>query len=211
MMSVLTGLIQYYPQGWRDKLANSHGKRWPGGGHFLITRNISGPCLAQNSSHQWGVCCLELAVQPAGVLCWFKRQVVWPGNESCLYGAAEHKERLSGSGRWPRLGQSSSLSAKHNLSFGRVPDTRSALQPQWATYESRGLWVKLQWMHKWRRILPKNILKDSTVVSDLQFAVRIKGARAQSGQDLKQQITAVIKHKHQQFKVWTLSVSKETN
>lgn len=46
--------------------------------------------------------------------------MVWPGNESCLYGAGEHKERLSGSGRWPRLGQLSSLSAKHNLSCGRV-------------------------------------------------------------------------------------------
>lgn len=83
---------------------------------------FQGPCLTQNSqgSHQvsavlgWQRSLLEW-------LCWFKRQVVWPGNESCLYGAREHKERLSGSGRWPRLGRSSSSSAKHNLSLGRVP------------------------------------------------------------------------------------------
>lgn len=50
-----------------------------------------------------------------------KRQVGWPGNESCLYEACEHKEWLSGSGRWPSLGQLSGLSTKHNLSFGRIP------------------------------------------------------------------------------------------
>lgn len=98
---------------------------------------------SQQSQWPSGVCCPELALQPARVPCWFKRQVGWPGNESCLYEAWEHKEWLSGSGRWPRLGQLSSLSAKHNLSFGRVPNTCSP----WNLSEpltKQGTWIKLQ-------------------------------------------------------------------
>lgn len=44
-----------------------------------------------------------------------------PVMKAVCMGLGKHKERLSGSGRWPRLGQLSSLSDKHILSFCRVP------------------------------------------------------------------------------------------
>lgn len=55
-------------------------------------------------------------------------------------GPGWHKERLSGSDRWPRLGQLSSLSGKRSLSFCRIPTPSQPL----ATASHTERWVVVQ-------------------------------------------------------------------
>ena len=119
---------------------------------------------------QSGVCCPELAVQPAGVLCWFKTQVVWPGNESCLYGAGGAQRDAQWIGQMVKTGPAEQCIRQTQPFPRQGPRHSLTLQPQWATHKRgvRGWLVELQWMHTWTReeyyyIEDKNTIEDSKV------------------------------------------------
>lgn len=127
---------------------------------------VLGLCLKQNSQgcHQlsaalsWPCSLLECSAD-------LKDKWCGPVLKAVCMGLGQHKERLSGSHRWPRLDQLSSLSAKHNLSSCRIP-THSQ-PPASVSHLERWVVVKAtinaHMNETMEYYITKNMLKDSKV------------------------------------------------